>query len=608
MELSWTSLSLIATLSCTILCTNALLNSSPQPQSKPTNFVVFIMDDVGMGDLGCFGNGTIKTPNIDGLAKEGAKLTHHLALPLCTPSRAALMTGRLPIRYGMGSRHIMRVFTFLSAKAGLPSSETTIAEVLKAIGYSTALVGKWHLGSMCEAENECSHPNGQGFDYFFGLPLTNLRDCGSNSNVFIAWDPHIYRDIVLTFLAVLWAAYTARKHRYIGLCGFVIFVGTGAILCGSFFAFIKSVRMMNCVLMENQRVVEQPLQYANLTERIHRRAVNFLEGHHDKPFLLVMSFLQAHTALFSSEKFLGRSKHGLYGDTLEEMDWSVGEILRTLRRLGVDENTFIYLTSDNGGHVEEFSEDGVREGGWNGVFKGGKASTWEGGIRVPTIVKYPGVVPPGLEISEPTKLEDLLPTIAGIAGAQLPNDRVYDGKSLMPLLTRGKTSGPHHEFMYHYCGSYLHAARYTPKDSDKIFKIHYSSVIHVPGPHGTMGCFGTYACRCTGYSVDHHDPPLVYDITRDPAEQNPLDPNDPEVRDVIHTMKEAVAEHQGGITKQQDQFDVLRLLPRPWKQPCCGTFPFCSCKDSSTVETPVLPPKVVTQPEWVPPTEDISQS
>ena len=127
---------------------------------------------------------------------------------------------------------------------------------------------------------------------------------------------------------------------------------------------------MNCVLMENNRVVEQPLVYDNLTERIHRRAINFLEQQHDKPFLLVMSFLQAHTALFSSKKFLNGSKHGLYGDTLEEMDWSVGEILTTLQRLGVNDNTFIYLTSDNGGHVEEFSEEGRREGGWNGVFKG----------------------------------------------------------------------------------------------------------------------------------------------------------------------------------------------------------------------------------------------
>ncbi|XP_022103782.1 steryl-sulfatase-like [Acanthaster planci] len=604
MELTWLFSTLTLATCCQIFCAGT---TGTCTSKKKPNFVIFIMDDVGMGDLGCFGNNTMKTPNIDRLAQEGAKLNHHLALPLCTPSRAALMTGRLPVRYGMGSRHIMRVFTFLSAKAGLPSNETTIAELLKESGYSTGLVGKWHLGSMCETETECSHPNGQGFDYFFGLPLTNLRDCGGKSNVFVAWDPHIYRDIVLTFLVLLWAAYTVRKHGYIGPSGFVMCVAMAAVLCGGFFAFIKSVRMMNCVLMENQRVVEQPLQYNCLTERLNHRAIDFLEQAHDQPFLLVVSFLQAHTALFRSEHFVNHSQHGLYGDVVEEMDWSVGEVLAALKRLGVDDNTFIYLTSDNGGHVEEFSEDGEREGGWNGIFKGGKASTWEGGIRVPTIVKYPGVVAPGSQISEPTQLPDLLPTIAGIVGVQLPNDRVYDGKDLMPLL-RGENNRPHHEFMYHYCGSYLHAARYTPSDSDSVYKVHFSSVLHVPGPYGTMGCFGTYACRCTGYSVIQHDPPVVYDLTRDPSEQSPLDPNDPVVREVILRMQDAVSEHQSGVVKQQDQFGVLRLLPRPWKQPCCGTFPFCSCKDSLHSESLTLPSAPVTQPDWVPVAEEIQQS
>ena len=145
-------------------------------------------------------------------------------------------------------------------------------------------------------------------------------------------------------------------------------------------------------------------------------------------------------------------------------------------------------------------------------------------------------------------------------------------------------------------------------DSDSVYKVHFSSVLHVPGPYGTMGCFGTYACRCTGYSVIHHDPPLVYDIVRDPAEQKPLDPDDPEVQRVIAKMQAAVAEHQSGLVKQQDQFGVLRLLPRPWKQPCCGTFPFCSCRDSSHTEKVTLPAEAVTKPDWVPVTDDISQS
>ncbi|XP_072024020.1 steryl-sulfatase-like isoform X2 [Amphiura filiformis] len=489
------------------------------------------------------------------------------------------MTGRYPVRYGMASRNIMRIVPFLSAKAGLPPNETTYAEMLQEAGYATALVGKWHIGTYCD-NTGCQDPIGQGFQYYYGVPLTNLRDCRGDSNVFIAWDEHIYRDIFITYIFLLWGSYSLKKRNIIGRPGFMILFAISTILCGGFYAFIQGIKMMNCLILENRKVVEQPYTYDNLANRMTQRAVNFLEVNHDKPFMLTMSFLQAHTALFSSDKFTNRSKHGPYGDTVEEMDYSLGEVMATLKRLGIADNTFVYLTSDNGGHVEEITEDDVREGGWNGIYKGSKGSSYEGGIRVPTVVSYPGIIPAGLEASEPTHIIDALPTIADVVGIPLPEDRVIDGKSMMPLLTNTRTMSDH-EFMYHYCGGYMHGVRYRPREGSISYKIVYMSVRLIPGPHGVEGCFNTYACQCYGSSTDYHNPPLVYDITNDPSESSPLDTHEPFVQDIIGKVGGALEVHKASLSQVPYQFSLLRLLPRPWAQPCCGVFPFCSCREQS---------------------------
>ncbi len=253
--------------------------------------------------------------------------------------------------------------------------------------------------------------------------------------------------------------------KLVGIKGFVFFMVV--VLAGNiFFACQEDIRS-SCVLMENRSIVEQPLRlYDHLTERLHGRAIQFVEQNQNQPFLLVMSFVQAHTALFNNKEFRNHSAHGQYGDNVEEMDWSVGEVLKTLKRLGLEEKTFVYLTSDNGGHVEEFTDAGERHGGWNGVYKGGKTNTWDGGIRVPTIVKFPGHIPADSVVSQPTHLSDVLPTVARVTGAQLPDDRVYDGRDMMPLLTPHAAEKEEilHEFMFHYCGGFINAVRYTPKD------------------------------------------------------------------------------------------------------------------------------------------------
>lgn len=230
-------------------------------------------------------------------------------------------------------------------------------------------IGKWHLGINCESEDACSDPNGQGFDYFYGLPLTNLKDCGHGS-VWQVWRSTVYRDIFLAFFAVVAGAIYLRMNGFIGKNGFRVIVTFATILTFSLYFMMKTMGLMNCILMENRKVIEQPLSYDNLNQRLTRRAISFIERNQNEPFFLMMSHIQAHTQIFSSKRFIDKSEHGIYGAAVEEIDWSVGELMLALKKLGLENNTLVYLTSDNGAHIEERSDDGMREGGWNGVYRG----------------------------------------------------------------------------------------------------------------------------------------------------------------------------------------------------------------------------------------------
>ncbi|KAM9204047.1 LOW QUALITY PROTEIN: arylsulfatase D-like, partial [Mergus octosetaceus] len=505
----------------------------PNP-SKPI-FLLILADDLGIGDVGCYGNDTIRTPNIDGLAKEGVRLSQHIAAAsVCTPSRAAFLTARYLIRSGMASNTQHRVLFWNGCSGGLPLNETTFATILHQQGYSTALVvmrWKWHMGVNCESsQDHCHHPLHHGFDYFYGMPFTLVNECEETLSLlyFLSW----------------FSSYGFTKY-------------------------------WNCILMRNHDITEQPMYLEKTTSNMLKEAVSFIERNKQRPFLLFFSLLHVHTPLVTTEKFLGRSRHGLYGDNVEEMDWIVGKLLDALDKEGLKNTTFVYFASDHGGSVQAHRGN-ARLGGWNGIYKGGKGmGGLEGGIRVPGIVRWPGALPADIVISEPTSLMDIFPTVVHLAGGVVPQDRVIDGRTLLPLL-QGTARHSEHEFMFHYCGVLLHAVRWHQKDRDTTWKAHY--VTPVFQPEDSRARFGRQICPCFGDGVTRHDPPLLFDLSQDPSEANPLSADtEPLFDTIVNRIGKAVEEHRRMLTPVPQQLSSYNNVWKPWLQPCCGTFPFCWC-------------------------------
>ncbi|XP_034505347.1 steryl-sulfatase [Ailuropoda melanoleuca] len=258
-----------------------LLGEAQSHTASRPNFVLLMADDLGIGDPGCYGNKTLRTPNIDRLAEGGVKLTHHLAAsPLCTPSRAAFMTGRYPIRSGMASQSIMGVFIFSASSGGLPTSEITFAKLLKNQGYSTALIGKWHLGTNCHNKTDfCHHPLSHGFDYFHGIPVTNLRDCKpGEGSVFtrairaLVFIPLQIIAIMLLTLVVVKCLGLVRVPPGVFLCLLCL----AAMILGLLVCFLHYFRPLNCFLMRNHEITQQPISYDNLTQRLTADAAQFI--------------------------------------------------------------------------------------------------------------------------------------------------------------------------------------------------------------------------------------------------------------------------------------------------------------------------------------------
>ncbi|KAM5197162.1 arylsulfatase H [Hipposideros larvatus] len=567
-------------LSLTLCCLFGGLNGTFVTRNSRPNIVLLMADDLGVGDLGCYGNYTMSTPNIDRLAREGVKLTQHLAAAsVCTPSRAAFLTGRYPIRSGLASpSNLNRALPWLGGSGGLPANETTFAKLLQHRGYRTGMIGKWHQGLSCASRDDhCYHPLNHGFDYFYGLPLGLLSDCRASETPELHGRLRVQlcvatAGIGLASLLLLvpklagWLAVPWTVIVTIALLALLFFA--------SWYASYGFTRRWNCVLMRNHEILQQPMREDRVSMLMLKEALSFIDRYKHGPFLLLFCFLHVHTPLTTQEKFVGHSKHGRYGDNVEEMDWMVGKILEALDQERLTKHTLVYFTSDNGGRLEA-QAGGAQLGGWNGLYKGGRGmGGWEGGIRVPGIFRWPTVLEAGKVVDEPTSLMDIYPTLSHVAGGILPQDRVIDGRNLMPLL-EGRACCSGHEFLFHYCGLHLHAARWYQKDCATVWKVHY--VTPRFSPEGAGACYGSDMCSCTT-DVTYHDPPLLFDVSRDPSEARPLSPdNEALFHSVVQKVEAAVKEHRKTLTPAPLQLSVFNTLWKPWLQPCCGTFPFCGC-------------------------------
>ncbi|HWC88451.1 MAG TPA: sulfatase [Pirellulales bacterium] len=460
-------------------CATALLLADSQAAvaaSVPPhpNIVLIFCDDLGYGDVGCFGATDIRTANIDRLAAQGTRFTSfYVAQPVCTASRAGLLSGCYPNRISL--------FGALNHQSdvGIASDELLLPEMLKSRGYATAIYGKWHLG-----HRDRFLPTRNGFDEFVGIPYSN--DNGP--------------------------------------------------LHGS------QTGLPPLPLIENEKIVERDPDQSQFTRRFTERAVAFIDRNRERPFFLYLPHVMPHVPIFASADFQGRSSRGLYGDVVEELDWSVGQITATLARLGLDDRTLVIFTSDNGPFLSYGNHAGSA-----GPLREGKLTTWEGGVREPCIMRWTGVIPAGRECSEPLSTIDLWPTLATLVGAPLP-PKTIDGRDAWPVIRGEPGAPPPREAFYYYAGDELQAVRWGN------WKLHlphdYLTSASPPGRDGrpanyehmqpkAMSVSGLSGIASRHGYVVRHQPQALFNLKDDVGETHDVAAEHPDVVKRLLALAEA---------------------------------------------------------------------
>lgn len=445
--------------------------------SKP-NVVLIFIDDMGYADVGCFGAEKIRTPNINRLATEGMKFTDFYSnCAVCSGSRAALLTG---CHY---QRLSIAPVLFPRDSVGLHPEETTIAEMLKANGYATACVGKWHLGHKPNLL-----PTRQGFKSYFGIPYSN--------DMWIDPQAPLAKDVKLN------GDWTVEKIRN-----------------------APNPPKNISPLYRNEEVIEYPIDQTQLTRLYTEESIKFIQTNKDKPFFLYLPHSMCHVPLYASESFKGKSAAGLFGDVIEELDWSVGEILKTLQAAGIDDRTLVIFTSDNGAAT-----------GSAKPFRGKKATMYEGGVREPTLMRWPGQIPAGAVCSEVAGTIDILPTLAELTNASLP-ERKIDGHNIWPLM-RGdeQAKSPHEQYVL------LHGQGSVRSGKWKYY----------PWPEGGTGGPNQKKKKAAPPSAE---PVQLYDLSADISETNNVAADHPQVCEQLHAaylaLKDEIAANKRPVGKQE---------------------------------------------------------
>ncbi|WP_245917141.1 sulfatase family protein [Mongoliibacter ruber] len=434
-----------------------------QKENKLPNIVLILTDDQGYNDLGVYGSPDILTPHLDQLAEDGMRFTNfYVAQAVCSASRAALLTGTYSNRLGIhGALDHM-------SNHGLNPDETTIAEMLKPLGYSTAIFGKWHLG-----HHQMFLPTNQGFDEFYGIPYSND----------------------------MWPNHPETKDYYPPL-----------------------------PLYENNKVVDTlHTDQSLLTTRLTERSVDFIDRNKDNPFFLYLAHPMPHVPLFVSEKFQGKSERGLYGDVIMEIDWSVGQVMDALKKHGIEENTLVIFISDNGPWLSYSAHSGSAE-----PLREGKGTSWDGGVKVPAIMRWTGKIPSGSIQENPAMSIDILPTIATITGASLPALSI-DGKSIEKMISDSANKSPQEAYFIYYNRNELQAVVIDE------WKLYF--------PHRYRSIASGQASRNDGiplkYEMIDLQEMMLFHIPSDPSEQNNIIEKHPEVVTRILASAEKARQDMG---------------------------------------------------------------